>query len=265
MKIPPELDELMWRLAEAGDDRMIEAFGESHPDHRDEMLRRFRMVRDLKQSRPRPASERRFDPSGRRKTFRIGPLPALAAAAVLVSLGGVAAFFLQRAWSSAPVERSGVVSTPQGRMLEQQSWYGDAASDRPAAEGVTVPAPPPARIDDSVRTVYIPPFERRISIDVTDVPLSMVLQAIAVKAGVRLQAAPGMPELNIEAKYENMSTRDVLADLGRSFGFTPLEQTHNEALLIPAVDATGAGTSAEAPGSALPAAPTMAGPIQRTR
>ena len=87
MKIPREMDELMWSVAEADDPQATAEFGERYPDLRVEMTKRVKMVRGLKGSRPRSRAER-FVPV--QTVRRFGPTKLAVAgvtALVLVSVG----------------------------------------------------------------------------------------------------------------------------------------------------------------------------------
>ena len=52
MRIPREIDELMWEVAEHNDQKMIDDFGSPYPDYRVELSKRIKIVTDLKGSRP---------------------------------------------------------------------------------------------------------------------------------------------------------------------------------------------------------------------
>jgi hypothetical protein len=114
--------------------------------------------------------------------------------------------------------------TANNSQLERQTWIPQQPASRPVATTS---------------------FDRKITVEFDRALLSQVLEDVALKGGVRLQAGPGMPDLEIEAKYYRLPVITILNDLGRNFGFTPMKQTDSEALLIPAVDGQNPPTASE--------------------
>ncbi|MCH8979010.1 MAG: hypothetical protein IH945_07175, partial [Armatimonadetes bacterium] len=52
MKLPREIDELMWDVAERDDNDTLDQFVERYPEFRSELAKRLQMVRGLRSSRP---------------------------------------------------------------------------------------------------------------------------------------------------------------------------------------------------------------------
>jgi hypothetical protein len=249
MKLPKDIDDLMWQVAEDQSPELMDEFAARFPEHKGELVRRIQMVRQLKGARPKgAAAPRRFKVSDPHPTV---PLPrwvfALAGCTLLLA-GAMAGILVQRFLNPPPSASQGTGgSSDQGASARTggpsnlpdgrgSSGVGTGEPETPSGTGGSSPSVEPP----------IPqgPFDQRITIEFDRVSLAAVLDAIALKTGVRLQAAPGMPELEIEARYYDLPAIAILNDLGRNFGFTPLKQTETEALLIPAVDPTRPPSSA---------------------
>lgn len=239
MKIPREIDDLMWEVAEADSVDLIDDFGARYPAYKAELVGRLKMVRELKGARPKAEAQQPvFHPTPEapvRKAPRAMWLFALAGGFLLVS--GVLAGMMISGWlprsqqaalntavtNQAPAFERFPEPTENSAQLEQRTWIPG-----PPPQGSPQPStqPPPA----------YSPFDRKVTVQVERGRLSDVLQQVATLAGVRLQAAPGMPDPEIVADYAEMPAISVLNDLGRNFGFTTLKQTETEALLVPAID-----------------------------
>jgi hypothetical protein len=242
--LPSEIDALMWDVAEADEQELMDSFVERYPQHRDELVKRINMVRHLKGARPKKEKQKEFVPA---TVIRPAPHSRFWSSAAVVMLVVAAAFatyagiriYDQRNQAASPPEESLPLDrAEQNRALEQSTWIGEENSDDPNAMNGSSPNGTPPNV-----APYIQPIERLVTIETQGMALSGVLESIAQQAGIRLQAAPGMPEIQIRASYRNLSALSVLRDLGRNFGFTPLVQTEREALLVPAVDPSAPSSS----------------------
>lgn len=251
MKIPHDVDDLMWDIAEKDSPELLDEFVARFPEHRDELVKRLKMLRDLKGARPKkargpepfvPAARPRRDPApSRALAYAFG-------AGCLVLAGVVFGIVLQRNFLSG----QGVA-----QKVEEPAVTAQREVQNPAAQNPAQQYPPPTANNQQLeRQTWIPQqaasrpvaatsFDRKITVEFERAMLSRVLEDVALKGGVRLQAAPGMPDLEIEAKYFDLPVITILNDLGRNFGFTPMKQTDSEALLIPAVDGQNPPSAAD--------------------
>lgn len=271
-KLPQEIDDLMWEVAENETPELMDDFAARYPEHKQELLRRIKMVRGLKGSRPKAAKPKAaFKPRPYQPPkVSFSPWAAAGIAASLIVTGVLAGFGIQSIFFSKPpqvVAQNKPNEEIDGRDLERSTWIPNPpaqvqASDSPA---------PPKEPEDSPGIVA--PMDMRITVINERARLSQILNEVAIKAGIRLQAAPGMPEMDVAVEYRDQTALAILNDLGRTCGFTPLRQTDSEALLIPTVDKENpprgvlngsTGLTAEGEGEAvgLPA-PAMSGRIGR--
>ncbi|MFQ3587476.1 MAG: hypothetical protein SNJ74_01345 [Fimbriimonadaceae bacterium] len=231
-RIPPEIDSLMWAIAENPGDDAIEEFGRRFPDYRQELAKRLSMVRALKGARagvPSMAPTRwQPDRPARRAPgrFRLGWVLASAALAA-VAFASYAGF---SALATRQTEIPPVPSVPTAPpAMPDRIVYREAP--RPIDPAPPI-APPPSRPR--------PPWDQPISLQMEGVPLEVALQAIAQKGGLRLEIAPGLSEVLIVLDYRETRPMDILRDMGPKFGFTALPQGRNEVLIVPVVsDPTG--------------------------
>ncbi len=245
MKVPPHLEELVWRVAD--DPRLDEEFEARYPDLVEEMLARralnlrMRAIRPTEDARPEFRLREGKEPDWREKT-------AWAAAAGFVALSVVAAAFGAAAYVFRPQEAAKpeppvvVVNPPGSEPREQARPDPRDQEPFPAEPPQTSPAPPPAPED---------PLDRLITIDIKRASLTQVLDSIAVQAGIELTYAPGMPDPMVEARYVETSAIAAMNDLGRNFGFSALAQGRRGVLLVPARQPEGGAS----PPSAIPSQP----------
>jgi len=239
MKLPAEIDDLMWEVAEADTPELMDDFAARYPEHKAELLKRIKMVRQLKGARPKQKPRAAFKPRPVPPPARvsISPLWVAAGAFCLLVVGvlagvGVTSLLLPKPDSNLQAGRS-KMNPEDGSSLERSTWIPNPPPQQPASDSGAAPAPNAQPQPEPER---VPPVDSRITVINEKISLSRVLNEVAVKAGIRIQAAPGMPEVDVAVEYHDLSAMTVLSDLGRTCGFTPLRQTDNEVLLIPTVD-----------------------------
>ena len=262
MKFPPEIDSLMWQLAESEDAAALEQFGEKYPDYKVEMTRRLKMVRGLKGARPEKAAKNRdkFMPSPRMRSYGsprwVMPVVVLGVlgSVVFATIGTMR--FVDSLGKKQGSESNEPVSGLVGSGLDQEQLkVGQGNSTTMEQETQAEPLKP---------QVPPTPFDTRVTVVASRIRLSDALQDIAAQAGVSLEWAPGMPEIEIAVDYRDVPAKDVLQHLGNTFGFSAVPQSTRSALLIPAVDRNrenpvpNVGSSSEA---GLPVPGTGVNPI----
>ncbi len=280
MKIPSEIDALMWEVAEANSIELMDQFGRRYPEYRQELVKRIQMVRGLKGARPEDApkpAEKSFKPSSGVKephwSTRLLPvgIGVLVLASVSFATYSIVAYNSSRKTTSTaeeqPVAKVPGWDTPvnepvvppttplENNQLENETWIN----------GVPPTTPP------------IPPLETKVTIRIQGATLTEVLKGIAAQAGIKIQQAPGMPNPEIVAMYTDVPAMTVINDLARHFQFTAYAQGEREVLLFPAVDqnnappdqgTTGGYASTFRPeggetNNDAPQAPNLSGPIGR--
>jgi hypothetical protein len=236
-RIPREIDEAMWRLAESRDPEALEAFVERYPDFKVEMTQRLKAMDRLRQAKPQAEAGR----------FRAPVAPAAPPQRALWAVGALAAASLVFA---GYVIGGGFERRPEPQPTTAATGPSDAAGPSPATvtdpgqpsvsgstAGPQAPAgPPPDQGSDRPPIVPVDPFDRLVTVQVESGTLSSVLDQVAAQAGIRLLRAPGFVDEQIQANYVDLPARQVLADLGQAYGFTVVQQEGAEALVIPALD-----------------------------
>ena len=228
-KVAPEIDELMWSLAEARDPQALDEFGQRHPDMILELGKRLSLTAGLRGAAEsgRPSSIPRFTPRPMAQPIWARPL-ALAAAATVLSALAIGSFMITRDLP-AP-EPTPVVSVGSGPIEKPRNPVVEPDLLRPNHDGPSTsnPAPPPQE----------PPFYMQPhTVEVTAANLPQVLDRIGQECGLEI-TMPDVPadlaDIQIEARYYNRSGMDMLNDLGSKYGFTAFSQGGNKVLIVPA-------------------------------
>ena len=233
MKLPPELDELMWQIAEQGDAKAFDEFQDRYPEYMPEMLKRSSMVRGLKGSRPAHALRKRdrFMPS---RQVKQNPVPNWALALVaagLIAGGSFATYGIIRFNDSQKAVNQPVAQTNQ----DTQQPLTNFQQNPPPVKNQN---PTPPVNEQNAPPEIVLPFDTLVTVINSRITLEEALFSIASQAGVKLEVAPGFPELDISIDYREAPAMEVLRDMGRNFGFSVFKQTETVALLVPARDET---------------------------
>ncbi len=239
-RVPADIDQLMWTIAESADVAAADDFERRFPEWKSELESRMAMVRGLRHARPPvvaptpviPKFVPRANPAPAPR--RLGWVAALSATAV-IAFGS----FLWVALNPPPPP---TVPTPQGGQLSPSGPPASEGSDQvlpddPTAAQSTPPGgqqtvPPPTE-----RVVM--PWEHRHDLSVADASLIDVLNLISDTTKLKIEIAPGMPNPMINVSYTQRTGMEMLVDLGREYGFTPLEQARGSVLIVPVVEQSG--------------------------
>ncbi len=238
MKIAPDVERLMWLVAESADAQAVADFEARFPELRYELSKRIDMVRELKSSRRLGESSGhapRFVPSAP------GPSPfgrskfILAFAALSVVAFG--SFYATRLIANRqPVKPPPVESAVNTPLNPPEIQHGPlnppAANVRPPTP--VVQNPPPT--SDPVMPRTDAPWDRPQVVRFERIKLHDALRAIASQSGLELEIAPGLPNLDIVTDYQGMTGLEILADMGPRFGFTAFHQGEGRVIVIPARD-----------------------------
>lgn len=228
-KIPADLDALMWTLVESGDLPALDDFEKRFPQFKGELASRIAMVRGLRQSKPAEARPRpipKFVPKAapepapnRRGVFTVAALGGLA----VVALGAYAVIANLPAPQPQPTpELHQPAPVQQPDVVREDPAKGNV--DRTPTNPSALPNPPAVR----------QPWEIAQDFKVEDAPLLDVIQLIATACSLKLEVAPNMPNPNVSVDFRQKTGLDMLKELGREYGFTPLPQEPGEILVIPA-------------------------------
>ncbi|MCU0315351.1 MAG: hypothetical protein MUC92_02030 [Fimbriimonadaceae bacterium] len=237
MKVPPELDDLMWKLAETDDPQALEEFGDRYPDFRQEMAQRLRMVRNLKGAKP-SAKVDRFVPKAEVVPYAEPTPKWMVPAAIFMGVVSIAfatyavtTFAQSQARQEPPVAQNSQQQPPT-TPSDDDYLKKDRSTLDPNDPG-QVPAQP-TNPNPGVASQVPPAFKIRVTVRGTDVSLMQMLQSVAAQAGIQLEIPPGFVDQRINCDYQNSEALAVMQDMGRNFGFSAFVQGDRTVLLIPA-------------------------------
>ena len=231
-KLPPDIDDLIWTLAEDGNAIAQDQFRGRYPEYAEALDARITLVKGIKRAKA-PATESRPELPKFSPKPNVRPMWTLTpgiAALLLVALG-VASFTIVYFTSLAtrpPVE---TVKKGPGRPV---------AVNFPAANQTTnsVPLKEPPRVQTPTPQPEDPAYLRLQSVSFKGANLALALKAIAAQGGLEITIAPGLPEETIDVSYSGVTTIEILQDLGEKYRFTPFDQGDGSVLVIPARDET---------------------------
>jgi len=275
-QIPAAMDELLWMIAENGDDSAIETFLKRYPDQRIEILRRRRMVMDLRSAKPLAL------PGGKRPDFiptvpRAVAAPAwrwpvVAASLVVLLTVTWAAYTVTQRWQA---RQAVAMVNSMDNPLPRRSIFRTAEPPSPTPAPVADPSqrltPEAAPVVRQPAITPVPsvsaeqvlpsqaPYERPITVRLTETTLDRALGFIGRASGLSVVIGPGIPDEITEVDYVNVRPLEALKDMGRRYGFTVFDQGNGTVLVIPAVDPQAATA-----GPPSRPSPTVPSPAQQT-
>lgn len=239
--IPPEIDTLLWAVAEDESPRAGDEFVERYPKYAGELARRRRMVQGLKGVRPAPAVVSRSRPAFRPAPVRTQPVPRrtlVGVGALLLAAIAVASYTIATVATPPPSRETPPVPVVKTDPVQ---------SDEPQVRYVAPPVQnnPDLRVPDrgsnsgqpeSPELPGGPTGEKGQNFKIKGADLAGALTMLGAEAGVKIIVAPGMGKRVIDAEYENMPLAEILKDMGRKFGFTAFDQGDGSIIIVPATE-----------------------------
>jgi len=229
-KISPEVDRLMWLVAEENNSKAIEDFGNRFPDLRVELVRRLEMVRSLRGAGNKvrtlevPAFRPKLVPSAPRVSYRL----AFAAAAVAFAAIGLGTYAL--------VSNSGRLQAPRIQPIPTEMPTMPPAvtynEHLPAPQPTQTPLVPQNQVPND-----IPDYMQPQNFEFHGTKLAMALRMIATAGHFQIEIGPGLPDIEVSSNYGQVTPVEALKRLGEEFGFTAFAQEKGRVLIIPVKDA----------------------------
>lgn len=238
--IPPEIDTLLWAVAEDESPRAGDEFVARYPKYAGELARRRQMVKGLKGVRPATNVASRARPAFRPAPVRTQPIPrrtlvgvgALVLAAIAVASYTAATFATpapHRQTPAPPVaNHTPVIPSPPVVIYKE-----------PPVTSVPDPSVPAPSVPNDPDPVLDPKANKGQNFKVKGADLAGALAMLGAEAGVNIIVAPGMAKRQIDAEYENTPLNEILADMGKRYGFTPFDQGDGSIIIVPAVEGGG--------------------------
>lgn len=269
-KIPADVDELMWTIAESNNSQSVREFGVRFPELRSELVSRIRIISEFKgaknsvgKSAPAPFKRRPVRAQKNQISWQIIASTALVIGLVLIGLGYVA-FGGKKAepiqtGSLNPASVTGAAPQSEHRGIVYRSSLpgsgqaqGPAAGSTPNSGGAPINPAPNGNWANSMDPNHVGPVGsngqvaaqlKPITVVIKNARLSDALTIIAAQAKIQIQVAPGLKDRTVSIDYEQALPQDILNDLGAQYGFTPFYQGNDLYVIIPARQSNGTKVS----------------------
>lgn len=237
MKIPKDVDDLMWELSECGDERAMQEFVQRYPQYRAELNKRASMVSGLKGAKTKPQEASAIP----RFTPRSAPQPQPmsrwipVAACLVLAVMAYASYRITAGYVSEATKPK-YIAAPRSEGLPDRQ------------ERITPKLPESVDNNRSIagnNPAAAPSSEKPITIKIDRAPLITVLDMVATESGIVLEVGPNMDNPDIKMEYVQVPGSQILGDLGRAFGFTALKEGENRYLIVPAIDPSKKAASEE--------------------
>lgn len=228
--LPPEIDRMLWSVAESNDPRAIEEMGERYPAFRAELASRIQLVRTLKGARPTREAPRlqlpkqQPAPSWFRRPLAMATAGALLATLALATVVTVSANRVQKLPTVIPVDVE--VKSPEEVKQPSVTVAPDSNKDP------ELPNVPKVGVEPDVN----PAKGTLVEFETKGMALKALVKQLALLSGHTVEFAPGFPEETVAANYRGVTFEEALADLGQNFGFTALAEGEKKLLIVPATD-----------------------------
>ncbi len=235
-KISPEVDRLMWLVAEENSSKAISDFGDRFPDLRGELGRRLEMVRSLRGARNKartvevPAFRPRTAPAAPRMTMRL----AFAAAAVAFAAIGFGTYAVISSSKRASAPAPSAISTEMPTIPPAVQYADQLPAPQPT-ETPVVPQNVPNKIPD---------YMQAQNFEFHGTKLDMAIRMIATAGHFDVEIGPGLDNVDVTTNYGQLTPVEALKKLGQDYGFTAFAEERGRVLIIPAKDGIPADPSA---------------------
>ncbi|RYG24902.1 hypothetical protein EON82_09120 [bacterium] len=223
--IPPEIDALMWQIAENGNPVAQAEFEARHARFGPELTRRIRMVGELRQAGKAVVHRPTFTP----RPARVAPAPkwAIGAAAGLAVVAIAAVVFVSTT--------SGPKPSPRVQPNPVIKWSPKVAPPAPNPE-VPNPTPieePPIPIKEPKPEV-VKDYSKPRDVRIEDTQLIAAITLVAQGSGLQVTVAPGFKDQRVSLDYRGLSALDILQAMGEQYGFTVFQESEGHLLVVPA-------------------------------
>jgi hypothetical protein len=236
-KIAPEIEELMWAIAESRDPQAIDEFGQRFPDLRGELGKRLMLTADLKGALKTPLvnSIPKFQPRAHHAVPVWQRPLALAAATLLLAMVAFGSYVAARRAleSEAQPDSAAIVASRSGVSKDVQPDDPRAPKLLPG----TAPDDPAVRVPPAQPAASLPEYLKPRTLSIKEGRFADVLMLVGAACNLEIEmpdVPPDMADMIIEANYENVSGLAILQDMGAKYGFTPFTQGGNRILIVPA-------------------------------
>ncbi len=231
--VPPELDRLMWALAEEGSEKAFQEFEQRHPELRVELGRRAMLVKGLRGQKHAASKGPEipvFRPMQTSAPMRSrGPM-------LLIAGFALAGFAAASYWATTALMPS---EKPKPAVVENRPPPAEINLNPPKIvpeplDNTPLPNQPP--VIQNPPPDETPPYLRPKTVRIRSTSLTNALTVICESGGLRLVTPPNMPNPDVVVDYQDTTVIDMLKDLGRQYAFTAYDEGDGSVLIVPAVD-----------------------------
>ncbi len=252
MKVSPEIDELMWTVANSGDFNAIENFRKQYPELHDELSKRALLVRDLKKAKCLPLANPARPAFAPRAHVRNNGTSAVVATLLISTVAVIGIVALMR--NSSGIGRENKPAVAKGTQFHIENAVGIAQPrDFPIVESPSLPPPHPEAVppaDSSTGPVGIyegnpvtkplplpsgesHPISKTPHVSLRQVPLATVITALASAYKLNLKPSPGLANPTIDFDEQGENGVELLKSLGQKYGFGILDEGKEGIMLLP--------------------------------
>ena len=226
MPIPPDIDELMWAIAENDTPDAVYDFEHRFPKYQQELMRRIKTVQALKaQGKTVPSREIPVF-QARPVTVDRKPIHWLGYAAVSIAVVSTAVLAATRNQPNLePIPAP--INTKRAVPPTVPELPGSKNTIPMATPPVDIAKNPPAAIKQSSNK-----YDAIIEV----AKLHDAIQLIGQIAHVNITIAPGLENPDVQLNFSQMTAMEMLSALGKDYAFTPIVNGEKEILILPVKD-----------------------------
>ena len=238
--LPPELDRLMWAVAEDGGEQPIHEFVGRYPQYRGELMHRVNMVAGLRTQVRQPVRDEGQIPRFTPRESVQSPNPRIVSLALALGVAALAA---------ASYTALSFVKVPPHTEPPKLVAVAPAAPIQTPAPVFTNPSPtppPPEANPKSIAETTGPAYLRpQARIAIKDESLLIVLQSIAAESGMKIEVGPGFTDQRVSVDYHDTTPLDALQDMAKQYAFTVFDEGNGKFLVLPVADSVAASSPAD--------------------
>lgn len=233
-RIPPEIDQLMWTVAEGDSQSARDEFVRRYPIYRDELLRRHATITGLRTGNPTTKIPQKSIP---RFTPRELPPPERSPRQIAVVSGLVLAALAVGSYTLTTF----LSPPPKAPTLPTRPPEETVAVTQPPVNRAPITPTPPSTHGNGIApgTAEEPKYVRPTSLAIKSASMQTVLRMLGAQCGLRIIMAPGLPDTTVSVRYENMTPMAILQDMGAQYRFTPFDQGDGSVVIYPVASASG--------------------------
>jgi hypothetical protein len=233
-KIAPEVDQLMWLVAEEATPAAMEDFVARFPDLRSELMKRVEMVRSLRGAGGGKQAVREalphFQPRITTKvdtTSRLGSVAAIITAVAIICLGTLYLAFRPREVRVIPDPKPISIDLPTASPSTMPT-----VTPTPSPTTMPTPGPSPSPSETPGLPAYLTPTRFAFM----NSKLAAAIRTVCVAGELKVTIEPGLPDIEITREWPEATPIDVLKEMGTDYGFDAFETAPGQIQIVPKKD-----------------------------